>query len=320
MNPYPVLFFVFAAVALLVVGVSSLIAGLVQRDRTRMGQRVDEEFRKRQREKVSRSLLFKDLSPEAIAAAQEEPRRNLQQWFTTLLEQSGLSITPQKLLIIMGAVGMGAGALAGLLRQGVLPMIIALVIGTCIPLWYVAHKRKVRMDKLASQLPDAFDLMSRVLRAGQTMSQALLAVADEFDQPIAAEFSYCFEQQNLGMAPEQSLRDLAKRTGLLEIKVFVVAVVVQQQTGGNIAELLDKLANIVRERFRIAGRIRSLTAEGRMQATVLLALPPALLILLFFLNRKYTEVLLAQPALLVAMFIMEAIGALWIRRIVNFDY
>jgi tight adherence protein B len=320
MNPYPVLFFVFAAVALLVLGVSSLIAGLVQRDRTRMGQRVDEEFRKRQREKVGKSLLFKDLSPEAIAAAQEEPRRNLQQWFTTLLEQSGLSITPQKLLIIMGAVGMGAGALAGLLRQGVLPMIIALVIGACLPLLYVVHKRKARLDKLASQLPDAFDLMSRVLRAGQTMSQALLAVADEFDQPIAAEFSYCFEQQNLGMAPEQSLRDLAKRTGLLEIKVFVVAVVVQQQTGGNIAELLDKLANIVRERFRIAGRIKSLTAEGRMQATVLLALPPALLVLLFFLNRKYTEVLLAQPALLVAMFVMEAIGALWIRRIVNFEY
>ena len=105
--------------------------------------------------------------------------------------------------------------------------------------------------------------MGRVVRAGQTISQALQAVADEFPPPIAAEFAYCYEQQNLGLSPESALRDLARRTGLLEIKIFVLALLVQQQTGGNLAELLDKLSGIIRERFRIRGQIKTLTAEGR---------------------------------------------------------
>src|SRR5262249_57164429 len=122
-------------------------------------------------------------------------------------------------------------------------------------------------------LPDAFDLMARVIRAGQTMSQAIQSVADEFDQPLAGEFAYCYEQQNLGLSPEVALRDLARRTGLVEVKIFVLAMLVQQQTGGNLAELLDKLSGVVRERFRVPGKIKALTAEGRMQATVLLVLP-----------------------------------------------
>ena len=121
------------------------------------------------------------------------------------------------------------------------------------PLLYVQLKRKRAAGEAPAQLPDAFDLMGRVIRAGQTMSQALQAVADEFPQPIAGEFAYCYEQQNLGLPPEVALRDLARRTGLLEIKIFVLALLVQQQTGGNLAELLDKLSTIIRERFRIRG-------------------------------------------------------------------
>src|SRR5207244_3368989 len=133
-------------------------------------------------------------------------------------EQSGLSLTPDRLMVLMVLAGVVAGGLAGLLRQSFVAFAIGALIGASLPLWYVSVKRKARLYKLTSQLPEAFDLMARVLRAGQTMSQALQAVADEFDQPISAEFSYCFEQQNLGMPAEQSLRDLAKRTGLLEIK------------------------------------------------------------------------------------------------------
>jgi tight adherence protein B len=176
------------------------------------------------------------------------------------------------------------------------------------------------MNKLMGQLPDAFDLMGRVIRAGQTMSQALQAVADEFDAPISVEFAYCYEQQNLGLAPELALRDLARRTGLLEVKIFVLALLIQQQAGGNLAELLDKLAAIIRERFRIRGKIRSLTAEGRIQALVLLALPPGMFFLILFLNRAYEQVLLDNPVILVVTLIFQVIGALWIRKIVNFDF
>src|SRR5207245_8851808 len=161
-------------------------------------------------------------------------------------------------------------------RQSVLLGLAVGLLAAAICFLFVLMKRNARLQKIMSQLPDAFDLMARIIRAGQTMSQGLQAVADEFDQPIAGEFAYCYEQQNLGLSPEVALRDLAQRTGLLEIKIFVLALLVQQQSGGNLAEMLDKLAGIIRERFKLRGKIRALTAEGRLQAGVLLALPPLL--------------------------------------------
>ena len=116
------------------------------------------------------------------------------------------------------------------------------------------------------------------------------------------------------------MRDLARRTGLLEIKIFVLAVLVQQQTGGNLAELLDKLSGVIRERFKVRGKVRALTAEGRIQAVVLLSLPPAMFLMMLFLNRSYAQVLLDHPGLLVGVLVTETLGALWIRKIVNFEY
>jgi tight adherence protein B len=181
-------------------------------------------------------------------------------------------------------------------------------------------KQRARLNKMLAQLPDAFDLMARVIRAGQTMSQALQAVADEFEPPLAGEFAYCYEQQNMGLAPEFALRDLARRTGLLEIKIFVLALLVQQQTGGNLAEVLEKLATVVRERFRMRGKIKALTAEGRLQAIVLLGLIPVMFMAILILNRNYGQILLDRPMLLAGMGVSEAVGLLWIRRIINFDF
>ena len=160
-----------------------------------------------------------------------------------------------------------------MLCQNPIAAMIAVPIGAVLPLYYVQRVRRARSAKLLGQLPAAFELMSRVVRAGQTISQALRAVSDEFPPPLAAEFASCYEQQNLGLSLESALRDLARRTGLLEIKIFVLALLVQQQTGGNLAELLDKLSGIIRERFQMHGQIRTLTAEGRAQAAVLLVLP-----------------------------------------------
>ena len=185
---------------------------------------------------------------------------------------------------------------------------------------YVRYKRKARLAKLLSQLPDAFDLMSRVVRAGQTMSQALQAVADEFSQPIAGELSYCYEQQNLGLPPEVAMRDLARRTGLLEVKIFVTAVIVQPQTGGSLAEMLDKLSQMIRQRYRTQGHIQTLTAEGRMQAMILLALPVVMFFGFLIMMPDYEGKLLDHPGLIVATIGLEVVGALWIRKIINFDF
>jgi len=240
--------------------------------------------------------------------------------FAAMVEQSGLTITPSQLLMVAAGVGVGLALVIGLLWGNVLAALGAGLAGATLPVFYVRFKQKKRVDKLMSQLPDAFDLMARVIRAGQTMGQAFQGVADEFQAPIATEFSYCYEQQNLGLSPEIALRDLARRTGLVEVSIFVMAVLVQRQTGGNLAELLEKLSGVVRERFRIKGKIRVLTAEGRLEAAVLLALPPLVFLLILFLNLRYAQGLLDHPNLIVGMLIMMGLGTLWIRKIINFDF
>lgn len=162
--------------------------------------------------------------------------------------------------------------------------------------------------------------MAQILRAGQSLGQAMQGVATEFTSPIAEEFAYCAEQQNLGLSTEISMRDLAKRTGLVEMNIFVVAVLVQRQVGGNLSEILEKLAFVVRQRFKTRGTIKTLTAEGRLQAAVLMALPPLLLVAMLIVNHDYAMVLIHKPYLIGGMLFFMALGGLWIRKIVNFDF
>jgi tight adherence protein B len=320
-NPAFLMFLTFVAVVTAFAGVYSIVSDLYLRDRSRVSQRVDEEFRKRVRARAQKSMLFKDLRALApdTGPAQEE-RLSLRRRFEAMVEQSGLDLTPEKLLVIVACSGAGLGLLGAMLRQNILAAAVGAIVGVLGPIWYVNMKRNARIEKLLSQLPDAFDLMSRVIRAGQTMSQGLQAVADEFLPPIAGEFAFCYEQQNLGLPPETALRELARRTGLLELKIFVLAMMVQQQTGGNLAELLDKLSHIIRERYKMRGKIRALTAEGRLQATVLLGLPPGLFALMMAMKPEFAGVLLQSPSLLWMTLISEAIGGLWIWKIVNFDF
>jgi tight adherence protein B len=318
MNPVLLTVLSFMAVATMVAAIASMAADVFLRDRTRVSQRIDEEFRERQRERAKRALLFKDLSQ--IAAEAEGQKPSLRQRLTTLIEQSGLEVTVDRLLMISGLAALGLGAIVGLLRREPVSAGIAATLGAAVPLLYVQMKRKARIDAMQGQLPDAFDLMARVVRAGQTISQSQQAVADEFGAPISYEFALCAEQQNLGLAPDLALRDLARRTGLLEIKIFVTALLVQQQTGGNLAELLDKLATTVRSRIRTRGKIKALTAEGRMQGMILLVLPPALFLIMLMMRWDFAGVLLEYPAILISVGISELIGALWIRKIVNFDF
>jgi tight adherence protein B len=319
-NPAFLTSLTFIAVVTACAGVYSIVSDLYLRDRSKVSQRVDDEFRKRVRARAQKSMLFKDLRGLVAEGVGEEERPSLQKRFEAMIEQSGLDITPQKLLVIAVCSALGLGLLGGLVRQSVLVAAVGAIIGAGLPIFFVNFKRNARSEKLLSQLPDAFDLMSRVIRAGQTMSQGLQAVADEFSPPIAGEFAFCYEQQNLGLPPETALRELARRTGLLELKIFVLAMLVQQQTGGNLAELLDKLSLIIRERYKLRGKIQSLTAEGRMQAMVLLGLPPGLFLIMLVLNRSYASVLLEHPSLIWATLISELLGGLWIRKIVNFDF
>lgn len=321
MSPLLLMLLTFGAVATTIMGVYSIASDLYLRDRSKVSRRVDDEFRKRQRERAQQSLLFKDLGQFAADAGDgDDANPSLRARLEAMIEQSGLDVTAQKLLGIAAVSGLTLGTLGGLIRQSLVVAAIGALIGAGVPVLYVESKRRARLEKLLSQLPDSFDLMGRVIRAGQTMSQALQAVSDEFPQPISGEFNYCYEQQNLGLPTETAMRDLGRRTGLVEIKIFVLAMLVQQQTGGNLADLMDKLSTIIRERYKIRGQIKSLTAEGRMQAAVLLALPVALFVVMLVVNPGYAGILLKHPSLIWGTLGCEAFGALWIRKIVNFDF
>ena len=312
----------FIAGALAVFAINLMLTDIAKRDQNRLKERMRDEMRKRQRDDLRASTPFKDLSQLAAEAIEETAAESvsISGRFKLMIEQSGLRVTPTRLLTMMGVSGVVLALVVGLALRSVTFAVPAAIFGALIPMAYVEFKRRQRINLLRSQLSDCFELISRVLLAGQTMSQAMQSVSEEFRPPVATEFGMCFEMQNLGLPPEVALRELARRSGLLELKIFVLAVMVHRQTGGNLTELLDKLALIVRERFRIRGMIAGLTAEGRMQALILLAMPPAMFLILLFVNREYAMKLFDHPELPIGSLISMCVGAIWIRKIVNFDF
>ena len=293
----------FMAVALGVAGGYSILADLYLRDRSRAASRVDDEFRRKQRGQVERSALFRNLGKLAAEVDASRPHGpTIAERFATMVEQSGLDLTPQKVLAMAGAVGLGLGSVAFVASRIPLAGLSGLAIGGVLPILFVRHKKRARTEAMRAQLPETFDLMGRVIRAGYTMPQALLAVADEFPPPISVEFSYCYEQQNLGLSPEAAYNDLSRRTDMVELRIFVLAILVQQQTGGNLAELLDRLSGLIRERFRIRGVVKTLTAEGRMQAMILMGLPPLIFGMILVINPDYGRQLFIYPKLILLTF------------------
>lgn len=314
----------FVAVFFMTVAVISIIRDLLLKDHRRISDRVESDFRSLQREQVKQSPLFKDSKKSSLILTDldefVQPRLSLDERLEALIMQSGQITNKMRLFVQSIGSGLGCGLLALLILKNFWVALVVICMGLILPVLRLVILRKMRQDKLRSQLPEAFDLMARVIRAGQTINQAILAVADEFPRPISEEFSYCFEQQNLGLSPETAVRDLARRTGVLELRIFVTALIVQQQTGGNLAELIDKLSNMIRQRFRIMGQIKTLTAEGRLQALILIALPVLLFFVLLVLNPDYEIQLIHHPVLIYTTLTLMSFGALWIRSIVNFDF
>ena len=181
-------------------------------------------------------------------------------------------------------------------------------------------KRKRRLKKFASQLPQALELIARALRAGHSLAAGFSLVAQEMSEPIGGEFSRTFEEQNLGKPLEEALEDLTKRVPNLDLKFFATAIILQRQTGGDLAEILDKIGHLIRERFQIWGQVQALTGEGRLSGIVLLALPPALFAVVYRMNPDYLMLLFTDDLgkkMLVGGIVSQLLGALMIRKIVN---
>lgn len=237
-----------------------------------------------------------------------------------LFEQADCHIKPATLIGI-GIVLACAAASASLLLG--LPYWLVPVNGLLlffVPWMWLLNKRSARLKKFGNQLPDALELVARALRAGHSLGAGMHVVAEEMPSPISDEFGRVYEEQNLGISAEDSLRNLADRVPNLDLRFFVTAVCIQRQTGGDLAEILDKIGYVIRERFRILGQVQALTGEGRLSGVVLIGLPFALFFFMLNSQPEYISKLwtteLGQQMSLFAI-VMQILGALCIRKIVN---
>jgi tight adherence protein B len=187
---------------------------------------------------------------------------------------------------------------------------------------YVFYKRKSRLKKFEAIFPETLEFISRSMRAGHAFSVSLEMIYREFGEPVSGEFRRTFEEHNLGLPIEVALQGLAKRVPSLDVHFFVSAVLLQKRTGGNLAEILDKLAYVIRERFKLRGRIRAVSAHGRMTATSLSCIPIAVAILMFYTNPDYVKFFFKDDVgniMLGAGVFLQIVGYLVMKKIVNIE-
>jgi tight adherence protein B len=307
----------FVAVAVVVASVGSLASDVFLSRQLRIRARLGGQLGKTSFDQLPRAELFKNFSRLAAEAAQPLPGAWIR--FQNMLIQSGLPLNAKQFFAATAIVAALVAA-GGLFVGGVYGSVAGGCVGCLLPFAYLRTRCRRRQRILCGQLPEAFELMARAVRAGQTVTGAFQIVARDLEPPLADEFAYCYEQQNLGRAPDLALRDLAKRTGVIELQMFVAALLVQRRAGGNVVELLNNLSSVVRKRLRLAGKVRALTSEGRLQALVLGLLPIGAFGGLVFANRPYIQVLLDRPQILGALAGLQLAGALWVQKIVNVDY
>ena len=246
------------------------------------------------------------------------PAASAWQRVDVLVRQSGLPVTRGQLIGVV-VVGAAVLAAAGGWAAGGLGAALGGAAGAGLPVLAVTTARKRRRERLVVQLSTGFDQMSRVLRAGQSVAEALRSVVESSGDPLAAEFAGCLHQIEMGIRPDEAFRELGRSASVLELRLFVLAMAIQRQTGGNLAEALDRLAAMTRARVRLRQKINALTAEGRLQSLTLVVLPPLTFAVMFVLNRQYAESLLDQGRLLAATAGLMGVGVLWTRKIVNFE-
>jgi tight adherence protein B len=243
-------------------------------------------------------------------------------WLAALIEQAGVRTTPSSIMGMTIAAAAAAALAAAIFTPSWYGRLGAGAIGSAIPIAFLSFRRSKRMRAFEEQFPEALDLLSRALRAGHAFQSAMGMVADELKQPVGPEFKKTFDQQNFGLPLRDALVQMSERVPILDVRFFVTAVLIQRDTGGNLSEILDNLAHVVRERFKVKRQVRVHTAHGRFTAFVLLSLPPALAIVLRFINPSHMELLFTDKlgqTMLITVMIMQVVGFIWIRKVIRIE-
>jgi tight adherence protein B len=278
---------------------------------------------------ASENILLRDETLSEIPALDTLLRRSgrildLQ----TMLSQANLGIRAGNILIlcVAGAVVLGGLAfIAGQPLPGQQPLMLAglgALLGGILPYSYASYRRARRFDKFEELFPEAIDTLARAVRAGHAFTTALELIASEISEPIASEFRKLFEEQKFGLPVRDALMNLTERVPLVDVKFFVTAVMLQRETGGNLAEILDNLSYVIRERFKILRQVRVYTAQGRLTMLLLMGLPPLIVIVMLIMNPGFIRPLFSDPighTLIVAGITLQTVGYFVIRKIIQIE-
>ena len=239
-----------------------------------------------------------------------------------LLEQGDLRWSAATFLALTVGAAVSVGASVFVATNNVLYMLGAALIGSFGPLMYVKRRKRQRLEAFEAGFGEAVDLLARSIRAGHAFATGLKVVAEEAQEPVSTEFKTVFDEQKFGLPLEESMLGLADRIDLVDIRIFVTAILVQRDVGGNLAEILDKISYTIRERFMIQRQIRVYTAQGRMTGYLLAVLPIIMGVLIYMLNPEYMSILWEEQVgrlLIAAAFVLQIIGFVVIRRIVDIE-
>ncbi|MFZ0860536.1 MAG: type II secretion system F family protein [Candidatus Sulfotelmatobacter sp.] len=237
-----------------------------------------------------------------------------------LLTQGGMSMRAGNFLGFSALAGVVATIVAYILSKRVEVAWVALLVGFLLPYSYASFRRNKRFEKFEELFPEAIDTLARAVRAGHAFTTALEMITNEVAEPVSGEFRQLYEEQKFGMPVRDALINLTERMPLVDVKFFVTAVMLQRETGGNLAEILDNLSYVIRERFKIQRQVRVYTAQGRLTMALLMGMPPIIVTVMLVLNPSFIRPLFSDPighTLLVAGIILQTIGYFVIRKIIR---
>jgi tight adherence protein B len=242
------------------------------------------------------------------------------------LEQANLKIRAGNILMLCVSSGLVLGVIGFLMasslppNQALLFGAVGVVLGGFLPYSYASYRRTKRFQKFEELFPEAIDTLARAVRAGHAFTTALELIANELSEPVASEFRKLFEEQKFGLPVRDALMNLAERVPLVDVKFFVTAVMLQRETGGNLAEILDNLSYVIRERFKIMRQVRVYTAQGRLTMMLLMGLPPVIVITMLLTSPAFIRPLFSDPIghfLVVAGIVLQTLGYFVIRKIIR---
>lgn len=239
------------------------------------------------------------------------------------LTQAGLQVTVATVLLSAGCLALVGYFLVKLLTFNTTMGIIAGLALSFVPFMFIKFKKNSRLRKFEEQFPEAIDLIGRALRAGHAFTTGLAMAAEEIPKPVGEEFKLLYDRQNFGMPLPDAMKAFAARIPLIDARFFVTAVLTQRDTGGNLGEVLDNLASVIRERFKVKRQIRVLSAHGRITGWILSGLPPALALAMFIISPGHMMILVNDPLgvqMIIGALVLQVIGTLTIRKLVNIPF